>query len=59
MSKRNWKLFVEDILESIGYIEKYIEAVEFEDFRADRKTIDAVVGILRLLGRHPSLYRMI
>jgi len=43
MSKRDWKLFIEDILECIGKIEKYIEGMEFKDFETDEKTIDAVV----------------
>jgi uncharacterized protein with HEPN domain len=50
MSKREWKLFVEDILESINLIEKYIEGVEEKDFNSDRKTIDAVVRNLEIIG---------
>ena len=41
MSKRDWKLFVEDILECIGKIEKYIQGMKFEDFENDDKTTDA------------------
>ena len=50
MSKRVWKLFLEDILECIGKIEKYIEGMEFEDFESDSKTIDAVVRNLEVIG---------
>ena len=50
MSKREWKLFVEDILESIELIEKYIENLEFNDFSKDRKTIDAVVRNFEIIG---------
>ena len=42
MSKREWRLFVEDMLESMERIEKYVEEMEFEDFNADQKTVDAV-----------------
>jgi len=42
MSKREWKLFVEDILESTELIEQYIKYLEFNDFSKDKKTIDAV-----------------
>lgn len=42
MSKRDWKLFVEDILECIAKIERYIKDVRFENFEADDKTIDAM-----------------
>ncbi|MFH0795569.1 MAG: DUF86 domain-containing protein [Candidatus Omnitrophota bacterium] len=50
MSKREWKLFLEDILESIGLIEGYIENMPFEDFSNDRKTIDAVVRNFEIIG---------
>lgn len=50
MSKREWKLFVEDILESIALIEKYIEGMDSKDFGKDRKTIDAVVRNLEIIG---------
>ena len=50
MSKRDWKLFVEDILECIGKIENYIENMKFEDFEKDDKTTDAVVRNLEIIG---------
>ena len=50
MSKREWKLFVEDTLESIELIEKYIGNLEFNDFSKDRKTIDAVVRNFEIIG---------
>ncbi|PIU56096.1 MAG: hypothetical protein COS87_03260 [Chloroflexi bacterium CG07_land_8_20_14_0_80_45_17] len=50
MSERAWKLFIEDILECIGKIEKYIEGMEFKDFETDEKTIDAVVRNLEVVG---------
>ena len=50
MSKRYWKLFVEDIVESIELIEKYTENINFEDFRNDKKTIDAVVRNFEIIG---------
>lgn len=50
MSKRDWRLFVEDILESIELIETYVEGMQFEDFQVDRKTIDAVVRNFEIIG---------
>jgi len=38
MSERDWKLYVEDILEAINFIEDYIENYTFENFISDRKT---------------------
>jgi len=50
MSKREWKLYVEDILGSLELIERYIEHMGFDDFKRDRKTIDAVVRNLEIIG---------
>lgn len=50
MSKRDWRLFVEDILECIGKIEKYIKNMEFDKYEKDSKTIDAVVRNLEIIG---------
>ena len=50
MSKREWKLFIEDILESIRLVEEYVANMNFEDFKNDRKTIDAVVRNFKIIG---------
>ena len=50
MSKREWKLYVEDILESLELIDRFIENMELDDFRNDRKTIDAVVRNFEIIG---------
>ncbi len=50
MSKREWRLYIEDILESIDLIENYIESMKLTDFKQDRKTIDAVVRNLEIIG---------
>jgi uncharacterized protein with HEPN domain len=50
MSKREWKLYMEDILESLGLIKSYVEGMHYGDFRNDRKTIDAVVRNLEIIG---------
>lgn len=50
MSKRNWHLFLEDVLESTGLIEEYIRDMNFDNFGSDRKTIDAVVRNLEIIG---------
>ena len=50
MSKREWKLFLEDILESMNLIEEYVKGMSFDDFKEDRKTIDAVVRNFEIIG---------
>lgn len=47
---RDPTLRLQDILESITWIESYIEGYDFETFCADRKTIDAVTRCLEIVG---------
>jgi len=54
---RDWRLRVEDILDAIARIEQYVNGLTIEQFRADQKTIDAVVRNLEVIGeaaRHLS-----
>jgi len=50
MSERNWRLFIEDILESIDLIEAYTANMQLDNFKKDRKTIDAVVRNFEIIG---------
>lgn len=43
MSKRDWKILFEDIIESIIKIEDYTKEISFEDFAQSPIIIDAVV----------------
>ncbi len=47
---RNYRLYVEDILECIGKIAAYINGMSFEKFSRDEKTIDAVVRNFEIIG---------
>jgi uncharacterized protein with HEPN domain len=50
MSERNWVLFAEDILEAVGLVERYVRGMTPEQFRDDRKTVDAVVRNFEIIG---------
>lgn len=50
MSKRLPKLYLEDILTSISNIDEYTKGLSFKDFKSDKKTIDAVVRNLEIIG---------
>src|SRR5712675_284308 len=47
---RDWRLCVEDILDGIARIERYVDGLSSEQFRADQKTVDAVVRNLEIIG---------
>lgn len=50
MSKRDPKLLLEDIRAAIEKIERFVAGMDRDCFRADDKTIDAVVRNLEIIG---------
>ena len=50
MKKRTYKLYVNDILESIKKIENYIANLSYEDFVQDDLVRDAVLRNLEVIG---------
>lgn len=50
MSKRNIKLYIEDVIVAIEKIEKYTKNLDFNTFIKDQKTIDAVIRNLSIIG---------
>lgn len=50
MSKREPHLYLQDILNSVNKIEKYIEGITIEEFNKDEEKIDAVVRNLEIIG---------
>ncbi len=47
---RIYKLYLEDILECCENINKYTGEMSFKEFSVDKKTIDAVVRNLEIIG---------
>lgn len=54
MSKRDFRLLLDDIIESIEKIENYTREMSFEEFLHDSKTVDAVVRNLEIIGEAAS-----
>ena len=50
MPPREWRLRIEDILEAIHKIQRYVSGLSFDDFCADDKVVDAVVRNLEVIG---------
>lgn len=48
--KRDYQLYLEDILEAIRKIERYTEGLNSEQFKKDDKTIDAVIRNFAIIG---------
>jgi uncharacterized protein with HEPN domain len=47
---RDWRIRIQDILESIDRITGYIEGMDFEEFTNNRVTIEAVSYNLAIIG---------
>ena len=50
MPHRDWKFRIQDILDAVSAIEKYTQGMEFDSFIEDRRTVDAVVRNLMVIG---------
>jgi uncharacterized protein with HEPN domain len=47
---RDHRLYLDDILEAIGNIRDYVEGMDYDAFARDKKTRDAVVRNLEVIG---------
>jgi len=47
---RDYRLYLEDILEAIRRIERYVEGMDRGQFMADDRTVDAVIKNLAVIG---------
>lgn len=50
MSPRDWKFRLEDIDEAIDLIFQYTNGLNYNSWKEDRKTIDAVIRNLEIIG---------
>ena len=50
MPRRDWRLFINDIVESILRIERYCQEMTYESFATDERTVDAVVRNITVIG---------
>lgn len=50
MPPRDWRLRIEDMLDAADAIEEFVKGSDFDSFRRDRKTVDAVVRNLEVMG---------
>ena len=48
--KRSVELYLKDILEYMDRVEEYIQNLDYESFKLDRKTADAVIRCLEVIG---------
>jgi len=51
MSRRDKRLYIEDILDSAEAIKEFTKDLDFEDFRFDRKTYSATIREYIVIGK--------
>ena len=47
---RDHRLYLDDIIGAVDRIQSYVEGMDFTEFAADQRTIDAVVRNLEIIG---------
>ena len=48
--KRNVKLYIKDIVEYMERAEEYVKTLDFNQFTEDKKTYDAVIRCIKVIG---------
>ena len=54
MPHRDWLFRITDILAATSTVETYVKGMSYEDFVADRKTVDAVIRNFIIIGEAAS-----
>jgi len=50
MKNRDYNIFIEDILEAMNKIERYIRGLKYEEFVKNEMAVDAVIRNLEIIG---------
>lgn len=50
MPPRSWRFRIQDILDAIAAIESYTTGMDYDAFASDRRTIDAVIRNIEVIG---------
>lgn len=54
MPFRSWQFRIDDIIEAINKIERYITGIDFAAWQHDEKTVDAVIRNIEVIGEASS-----
>jgi uncharacterized protein with HEPN domain len=50
MSPRDWDLRIDDIIDALQVIASYVDGITYDQWTNDRKTIDAVLRKIEIIG---------
>jgi len=48
--KRDYRLFLQDIVDACHHIQNFVQSMDFEQFESDEKTSSAVIRKLEIIG---------
>jgi uncharacterized protein with HEPN domain len=54
MPSRNWQFRIDDIIEAIDKIDRYIAGYDYDSWCNDEKTVDAVIRNIEIIGEASS-----
>lgn len=57
-TNRKHRDYLEDIAEEIRKVSRFINNMNFEDFKTDEKTVYAVIRAIEIIGETAKKYRM-
>ena len=57
MPKKNYKMFIEDIITAINKIQTYIKNMDYETFSKNDMVLDAVLRNLEILVKLQKIYQ--
>jgi len=54
MPPRDWRFRLQDILDAIAAVQSYADGMDYATFVGDRRTVDAVVRNIEVIGEAAS-----
>ncbi len=54
MTAKDWKIYIDDILDAMSKIQRYTQGISFEDFEANEEKVDAVIRNISIIGEAAS-----
>lgn len=57
MKKRDYRDYFQDVIDSTNDIEDFTKNMSFDDFARDKKTINAVIRSLEIIGKTAKTYQ--
>jgi uncharacterized protein with HEPN domain len=54
LKRRDYRDYLQDILDAVNDIADFVDKLTYEEFIKDKKTLNAVVRSIEIIGEHPK-----